>query len=138
MAPAMGTRVARSALAIAGAGILAVGLAACSGSSSGGATSASPTPDGGGEAVCDQATFEGLTKEIEGENFTSFTSFECQDGYALVTATATTNNVEVTQVYLFQAEGQFWALQQRDAVCADGADVSGIPSQYVDTLCALR
>lgn len=134
----MGTRVSRSVLAVAGAGILAVGLAACGGSSGGGATSASPTPDGGGEAVCDQATMEGLAKDAAGESFTTFQGYECQDGFALVTATTTTNNIEVTEVYLFQAEGQFWALQQRDAVCADGADVSGVPSEFVDTLCALR
>ncbi len=118
-------------VSLAGASALALTLAACGGSGD-------DTPDGGGAAVCDDATMENLAEGAAGDSFTSFNGYECADGYALVTAITTDNDVEQTQVYLFQAEGSNWALQQRDAVCADGADVSGIPANFVETLCALR
>jgi len=120
-------------LSLAGASALALTLAAC-----GGDSSSDGTPGGGGAAVCDESTMENLAKGAAGDSFTSFNGYECADGFALVTAITTDNDIEQTQVYLFQAEGSNWALQQRDAVCADGADVSGIPANYLETLCALR
>jgi hypothetical protein len=122
-------RLSRSLLAGVGASALALSLAACSSSDS--------TPDGGGSAVCDQSTMEGLGQSAAGSGYVSFNSYQCEDGFALVSVVTSDGGVEQTQVYLFQAEGANWALQQRDAVCADGGG-EGVPSDLRDTLCALR
>ena len=119
----------RSMTIAAGAAALTLGLAACGGSDN--------ADGGGGSATCDQATFENLAKESAGASFASFNEFQCEDGYALVSFSTDDNGVQGTEVLLFQAEGQFWALQQRDAVCADGGG-AGVPSNFRDTLCALR
>jgi hypothetical protein len=122
-------KITRSLTITAGAAALALGLAACGGSDD--------ADGGGGSATCDQATFENLAKEAAGDAYASFNEFECADGYALVSFGIDDNGVQETEVLLFQAEGQFWALQQRDAVCADGGG-EGVPTNFRDTLCALR
>jgi hypothetical protein len=119
--------VARSLLIGASAAALTFGVVACGGSEDG----------GGGSATCDQATMEGLGKEAAGSAYASFQSYECKDGFALVSVGTDENGVEGTEVFLFQAEGSNWALNQRDAVCADGGG-EGVPSDFRDTLCALR
>jgi hypothetical protein len=119
----------RSMTIAAGAAALALGLAACGGGDN--------ADGGGGSATCDQATFENLAKEYAGDSFASFNEFQCEDGYALVGYTTDDNGVGGADVLLFQAEGQFWALQQRDAVCADGGG-EGVPTNYRDILCSLR
>ena len=113
----------------AGAAALALGLAACGGSDN--------ADGGGGSATCDQTTMEGLGKEAAGSGYVSFNSYQCEDGYALVSVVSNDGGVEQTQVYLFEAEGQFWALQQRDAVCADGGG-EGVPADFRGALCSLR
>ncbi len=119
----------RSLTIAAGAAALALGLAACGGSDD--------ADGGGGSATCDQATFENLAQEAAGDTYASFNEFECADGYALVSFSTDDNGVQGTEVLLFEAEGEFWALQQRDAVCADGGG-EGVPTNFRDTLCALR
>lgn len=121
-------RTTRTLTIAAGAAALALGLAACGGSD---------TPDGGGSATCDQATMEGLGKEAAGSGYVSFNSYQCEDGYALVSVVSNDGGIEQTQVYLFQAEGANWALQQRDAVCADGGG-EGVPADFRGALCSLR
>ena len=113
----------------AGAAALALGLAACGGGGN--------TPDGGGQATCDQATMENLGKETAGASYVSFNEYTCEGGYALVSVVTNEGGVEETQVYLYEAEGPMWALQQRDAVCAEGGG-EGMPSGLRDELCALR
>lgn len=121
-------RTTRTLTIAAGAAALALGLAACGGSD---------TPDGGGSATCDQATMEDLGKGAAGSGYVSFNSYQCEDGYALVSVVSNDGGVEQTQVYLFQAEGANWALQQRDAVCADGGG-EGVPADFRGALCSLR
>lgn len=122
-------KMTRSLTIAAGAAALALGLAACGGSDD--------ADGGGGSAPCDQATFENLAQEAAGDAYASFNEFECADGYALVSFGIDDNGVQETEVLLFEAEGEFWALQQRDAVCADGGG-EGVPTNFLDTLCATR
>jgi|AACY02.3.fsa_nt_gi hypothetical protein len=122
-------KITRSLTITAGAAALALGLAACGGSDD--------ADGGGGSATCDQATMEELGQEAAGSAYASFQSYECKDGFALVSVGTDENGVEGTEVFLFQAEGANWALNQRDAVCADGGG-EGVPNDFRDTLCALR
>lgn len=137
----MTTRTARIALlSIAAAGALT--LAACGGSSSGGSSSsaASQSPIGGGSASCDQATLEQLSQgaaTAAGATYVSTKSVNCEDGWALVFAITKTGDVEQTTAYLYQAEGPAWALNQLDAVCADGGGAD-VPADLKDQACALR
>lgn len=112
-------------------------LAACGGSSS---SETSESPIGGGSASCDQATLEGLAQEAataDGAEWVSFKSVECVDGYALVFGITKTGDIEQTSAFVFQAEGPMWALNQLDAICADGGGAD-VPAQIKDQACALR
>lgn len=135
----MTSRTARIALlSTLAAGTLA--LAACGGSSSGGSSSASESPIGGGSASCDQAALESLSQAAAtdaGATYVSTKSVECKDGFALVFAITKTNDIEQTTAYLYQAEGPNWALNQLDAVCADGGGAD-VPASLKDQACALR
>ena len=138
----MNSRTARIALlSIITAGTLA--LAACGGSSSGGSSSSaapSQSPIGGGSASCDQATLEQLSQQAAadaGATYESTKSVECADGWALVFAITKTNDIEQTTAYLYQAEGPAWALNQLDAVCAEGGGAD-VPANLKDQACALR
>lgn len=117
-------------------------LAACGGNSSSDATSAAPSesPIGGGSASCDQATLEGLAQAAatdSGAEWVSSKSVECVDGYALVFGITKTGDIEQTTAFVFQAEGPVWALNQLDAICADGGGAD-VPAQIKDQACALR
>ena len=110
--------------------------------SSSDATSAAPSesPIGGGSASCDQATLEGLAQGAatdSGAEWISFKSVECVDGYALVFGITKTGDIEQTTAFVFQAEGPVWALNQLDAICADGGGAD-VPAQIKDQACALR
>ena len=112
-------------------------LAACGGSSS---SETSESPIGGGSASCDQATLEGLAQEAatgDGAEWVSFKSVECVDGFALVFGITKTGEIEQTSAFVFQAEGPMWALNQLDAICADGGGAD-VPAQIKDQACALR
>ena len=133
----MTTRTARFALLTTiAAGALV--LSACGGSSSSDTSSASPI--GGGSAACDQATLEGLSQEAAtaaGSTWVSFKSVECVDGWALVFGITKTGDIEQTTAFAYQAEGPNWALNQLDAVCADGGGAD-VPAALKDQACALR
>ena len=136
----MTSRTARIALlSTLAAGSLV--LAACGGSSSGGSSSsAAESPIGGGSASCDQAALESLSQAAAtdaGATYVSTKSVECTDGWALVFAITKTNDSEQTTAYLYQAEGPNWALNQLDAVCADGGGAD-VPAGLKDQACALR
>lgn len=117
-------------------------LAGCGGSSSSDATSAAPSesPIGGGSASCDQAALEGLAQSATtdaGSEWVSSKSVECVDGWALVFGITKSGDIEQTTAFLFQAEGPVWALNQLDAVCAEGGGAD-VPAQLKDQACALR
>jgi len=119
---------------LAGAAALALTLAACGGSSDSNTT----TADGGGRAaVCDDATMLANAQGAAGSDFVSMNSYNCVDGYAVVSAITNTGGMEQTSVYLFQAEGPVWALNQAHVVCADGGGAD-VPTSLRDELCALR
>jgi hypothetical protein len=131
----MTKRTRALALSALAAGTLV--LAACGGSSS---SETSPSPEGGGSASCDQATLEGLAQEAatgDGAEWVSFKSVECVDGFALVFGITKTGDIEQTSAFVFQAEGPMWALNQLDAICADGGGAD-VPAQIKDQACALR
>ena len=136
----MTSRNARIALATAIASGALV-LAACGGGgSSSSSSSAAESPIGGGSASCDQATLEGLAKgaaEASGATYDSTKSVQCEDGWAIVFANTTTNNVPQVSAYVFQAEGPAWALNQLDSICADGGGAD-VPPDIRDQACALR
>lgn len=133
------TSIKKTLLPLAGAAALALTLAACGGDSSSDPTTPADTntPIGGGEAVCDEATMLANAEGAAGADFVSMNSYECADGFALVSAITTSADMEQTSVYLFQAEGPNWALEQADAICADGGGAD-VPANFRDELCALR
>lgn len=129
------------AMAALAAGTLA--LAACGGSSSSSdSSSAAPSesPIGGGSASCDQAQLESLSQGAAteaGATYVSTKSVECVDGWAIVFAITKSGDIEQTTAYVYQAEGPVWALNQLDALCADGGGAD-VPAQIKDQACALR
>lgn len=137
----MTSRTARYAL-MSTLAAATLALAACGGSSSGGSSSsaASESPIGGGSASCDQAALESLSQQAAadaGATYESTKSVDCADGWALVFAITKTNDIEQTTAYLYQAEGPNWALNQLDAVCADGGGAD-VPASLKEQACALR
>lgn len=125
-------------MAALAAGTLA--LAACGGSSSSDSSSSSASPIGGGSASCDQAQLESLSQGAAteaGATYVSTKSVDCVDGWAIVFAITKSGDVEQTTAYVYQAEGPAWALNQLDAICADGGGAD-VPSEIKDQACALR
>lgn len=116
------TRSVAAALAVlAMAGT--TGLSACS-TSGEGATTASPnTSRVGGTAVCDEASLRSAIEasySAEGADtkLLRVNEFECSDGWAVVFPDVGTNEENaVTVTEVLEAEGQFWLVKDRGAVC---------------------
>ena len=63
-------------------------------------------------------------------------SYECADGWAIVSAITKSNDIEQTTAFVYQAEGPVWAQKQVDEICSGNDD--GIPANIKDQACALR
>ena len=86
-------------------------------------TAAATTTDQkvGGTATCDQAS---LSKAVEAtgtakepNTLATPTSFECSDGWAYAYVNSGTGDAQYTGTTVFEAEGQFWILKDRQKVC---------------------
>lgn len=100
----------------------------------------SPSPIGGGEAVCDQATLATAVAETAAANGVTAEpmnpDFTCADGWAVAFAPVVEGEVAQVQSFVFQAEGAFWVPQDAVAVC-DG-DVEGVPAAIAESACLLK
>jgi len=120
--------------------IAALGVAACGGSDEE-STSVAGGGDavGGGEAVCDQATFDAWAEAYGESNGTTVTlpadSFECADGWAVMFPTVGDGEDAVTETVVVQAEGGAWALMDRAKVCGDDEASSEVPASLYQQAC---
>jgi hypothetical protein len=111
----------KSSARIALAGSLALlALAGCSSSSSS-TGSASASVVGGMTECTDQAVGDAINTalEPEGAKLISLDKLDCADGWAVAQVVTGTDDVnsQTGDVEVLQAEGQFWVLQDRTAVC---------------------
>lgn len=141
-------------LSIAALATGALVLTGCggSGSSSSSSSSAAPAPTsssaapaptdspiGGGSAGCDEATFEKLAQQAAsaaGQTLVDTKSFACDNGWGIVFAITSQNNIQQTTAYVWEAEGPNWVPQTLDTICGDNPN--GAPSSIVSQACALR
>lgn len=148
------TAITLSIAALAGSALVLTGCGGSSNSSSSSAapasTSAAPTsssaapaptdsPIGGGSAACDEATFEKLAQEAAaaaGQTLVDTKSYACADGWGIVFANTTQNNIKQTTAYVWEAEGPNWVPQTLDTICGDNPN--GAPADIVNQACALR
>lgn len=129
--------------------LAALAVAACGGSDEeavsdavASAETAAESAIGGGEAVCDQATFDAWVKaygeqaDVNGATLAK-DGFTCADGWAVLTPTVGTNdpNASFDETVVVQAEGPVWALMQRDKVCGADAASSEVPESLYEAAC---
>jgi hypothetical protein len=108
-----------AALAVTGM----TGLSACSTSDEATTTASPSTSLVGGTAVCDEASLRSAIEasyRAEGSDMALLrvNEFECSDGWAVVFPDVGTNEENaVTVTEVLEAEGQFWLVKDREAVC---------------------
>lgn len=113
------TAAVLAALAVAGT----TGLSACSTSSQEPTTASPSTSLVGGTAVCDEASLRSAIEASYSEEgadtkLLRVNEFECSDGWAVVFPDVGTNEENaVTITEVLEAEGQFWLVKNREAVC---------------------
>lgn len=122
--------------------IAALGLAACGGSDGTSSDTSAVGGDvvGGGEAVCDQATFEAWVKGYGEGNGTTATlpadGFQCADGWAVLTPTLDDGEGGgETETVLVQAEGGVWALMDREMACGTDEASAQVPASLYEAAC---
>jgi hypothetical protein len=97
------------------------------GTNGGGTTDTTPV---GGTVECDKESLTAAAKNSV-DNFVSLEDWNCDQGWAV--AFVVTEDYEETVV--FEAEGQFWILKDRNDVCGTGPDDATIPSSLYDPGC---
>ena len=119
--------------------IAALGVAACGSEDSTDSSVAGGDVVGGGEAVCDQATFDAWVKAYGETNGTPATlpadGFQCADGWAVLTPTVGDAGSEYTDTILVQAEGGIWALMDREMACGTDEASSEVPASLYQAAC---
>lgn len=142
-------------LALAGA----LAVAGCGGSDDSGDTTSAPatTPaevttqggSGGGKTSTEPMVTTGMakctkseiSKAVEGTSSADSgdavlapgaDAYKCADGWAVAFANVGTGQEQVTTTLVFQAEGQFWVVQDRAKVCPEPSEV---PSAIYDLAC---
>ena len=106
-------------------------------SSGGGSTSTEPMVTTG-MAKCTESE---ISKAVEGTSTADSgkatlapgnDAYKCADGWAVAIANVGTGQEQVTTTLVFQAEGQFWVVQDRAKVCPEPSDV---PKAIYDLAC---
>jgi len=97
------------------------------GTTGGGTTDTTPV---GGTVKCDKESLTAAAKNSV-DKFVSLEDWNCDQGWAV--AFVVTEDYEETVV--FEAEGQFWILKDRNDVCGIGPDDATIPSSLDDPGC---
>ena len=119
--------------------VAALGVAACGSDDSADSSVAGGDVVGGGEAVCDQATFDAWVKAYGETNGTPATlpadGFQCADGWAVLTPTVGDAGSEYTDTVLVQAEGGIWALMDREVACGADEASSEVPAALYQVAC---
>jgi hypothetical protein len=126
----------RLLLSLATAGV----LAACIGCGSSSSTSSTTTgealskPIGGGKAKCTNAEVQkALSGAADGKPATLISS-TCEEGWMVLLA-AVNGPDSPPSTFVFQAEGPFWALQNRTEVCMPP---SPVPKDLQQIACAVN
>ena len=97
-------------------------------------TASAQPPVGGGKASCRQRDVQTLIKRAAGRGDALLVQYVCSSGWLVVLAGGRgPDNGLLT--YVFEAEGQFWALQDRRAACAAP---SPIPAKLRSLACIGR
>lgn len=131
--------------------LAAAGALALTGCSSGGgsssSSSAAPAPTqasssaiGGGSAACDTNTMQTLAQQsaqAAGMQLVETKDYDCADGWAIVFAITSQNNIQQTTAFVFEAEGPQWVPQTLDSLCS-GGNPNGAPETITSQACALR
>ena len=119
--------------------IAALGVAACGSEDSTDSSVAGGGEVGGGEAVCDQATFDAWVTAYGESNGTPATlpadGFQCADGWAVLNPTVGDAGSEYTDTILVQAEGGVWALMDREQACGADEASSEVPAALYQVAC---
>ncbi|MFM9124069.1 MAG: hypothetical protein ACKOSO_02630 [Actinomycetota bacterium] len=119
--------------------IAALGVPACGSDESSDSSVAGGGEVGGGEAVCDQATFDGWVKAYGESNNTTATlpadSFECADGWAVLFPTVGDAGSEFPETVVVQAEGGIWALMDREMACGTDEASAEVPASLYQQAC---
>jgi hypothetical protein len=94
---------------------------------------------GDGEAICDQATFDGWITAYDESNGTPATlpadAFTCADGWAVLFTTVGDAGSEVTAPVVVQAEGGVWALMNRELACGSDETSAEVPASLDQDAC---
>lgn len=117
-------------------GAAALVLAGCSSDSS---ESSSDTMVGGMTECTDAAMQEAVGAVYSAGGF-EITGYKCEDGWAYVTTDPAGGEMSAPQMFIFQAEGQFWIPKDAVAVCGTFADGSypadaAVPASLYDPAC---
>ena len=135
------TTAFRPLLAVLAVAALALGLAACGGSSSDSSTADTASVIGGGTATCDQATFDAWVKaygeqaDVGGATLAK-DAFTCADGWAVLNPTVGTDGDNgFDDTVIVQAEGPNWALMDRAKACGASEAESEVPKALYALAC---
>ena len=75
--------------------------------------------------------------QAAGQQLVETKSFDCEDGWAIVFAITSQNNIQQTTAYVYEAEGPMWVPQTLDSLCSSG-NPNGAPESITSQACALR
>jgi hypothetical protein len=94
----------------------------------------------GGMAECTDAAMQEAVGAVYGEGGFEISGYKCEDGWAYATTNPAEGEMSAPQVFIFEAEGQFWIPKDAVAVCGTYADGtypadSTVPESLYDPAC---
>lgn len=124
-------KIAASSLALVGAAALV--LSGCSSDSS-------EETMVGGMAECTDAAMQEAVGAVYGDGSFEITGYKCEDGWAYASTDPADGDMGAPQMFIFEAEGQFWIPKDAASVCGTYADGSypadaTVPESIYDPAC---
>ncbi len=124
-------KIALSGIALVGAAALV--LSACSSDSS-------DETMVGGMAECTDAVMQEAVAGVYGEGNFEVSDYKCEDGWAYVATNPADGETAAPQMFIFEAEGQFWIPKDAITVCGTYTDGtypadSTVPESIYDPAC---
>jgi hypothetical protein len=124
-------KIAVSGIALVGAAALV--LSACSSDSS---------DEGmvGGMAECTDSAMQEAVAGVYGEGNFEISGYKCEDGWAYAATDPADGEMGAPQMFIFEAEGQFWIPKDAATVCGTYTDGtypadSAVPESIYDPAC---
>lgn len=93
-----------------------------------------PKPIGGGKATCTNADIQKNLSGAAGGQPTTLINATCKEGWMVLLASVGGQD-SPPQTFIFQAEGPFWALQNRSKVCMPP---SPVPKDLQQVACGVN